>query len=186
MAIQQCIRNNEDFDTNINPPVLGIIGPVLYQHNPFAAAYRNMYEVELEQNCLGKEHGKQPPNVRMYLLEGSRDPTSYNQSQQKEVAAVYVMTKIDGTWLSTYVMHFCSTWDTPDLILTPCCTYRSIVKPTEMTPWMTTAMPLHPSNTKIQPPARSAEFVFRIRRQIGYYVSPFHAVPKENQHYQKL
>ena len=76
MAIQQRIRNNEDFDTNINPPVLGIIRPVLHQHNPFAAAYRNMYEVELEQNCLGKEHGEQPPNVGMYLLEGSQDPRS--------------------------------------------------------------------------------------------------------------
>ena len=48
---------------------------VLRQHNPFAAAYRYMYEVELEKNCLRKEHGKQPPNVRMYLLEGSRDLT---------------------------------------------------------------------------------------------------------------
>lgn len=47
---------------------------VLRQHKPFAAAYRHMHEVELEQNCLAEEHGKQPSNVRMYLLEGCRDP----------------------------------------------------------------------------------------------------------------
>ena len=74
MAVQQRIWNNEGFDTNINPPVLGIIEPVLHQHNPFAASYRNKYETELEQYCLGKDHRKQPPNVRMYLLEGSRNP----------------------------------------------------------------------------------------------------------------
>ena len=43
--------------------------------------------------------------------------------------------------------------------------------------YLTTAMPLHPCNTKMQPPARYGEFIFRIRRQIGYYVSPFHAGP---------
>ena len=80
------------------------------------------------------------------------------------------------------IIHLCNallqylrnSWPNLDTI----CTYWSIVKPTEMTPWMTTAMPLHPANTKMQPPARSAEFVFRIRRQIGYYVSPFNAGPK--------
>ena len=52
--------------------------------------------------------------------------------------------------------------------------------------YLTTAMPLHPCNTKMQPPARRGEFVFRICRQIGHYDSHFHAGPKENQLYQKL
>ena len=90
VAVQQRILNNAGFDANINPRLLGIIEPVLRQHNPFAAAYRHMYEVELEQNRLAEANGEEPPNVRMYLLEGRRDPRRYNRPQHEEVAAVYV------------------------------------------------------------------------------------------------
>ena len=48
-----------------------------------------MYEVELEQNRLAEANGEEPPNVRMYLLEGRRDPRRYNRPQHEEVAAVY-------------------------------------------------------------------------------------------------
>ena len=78
VAVQQRIQNNEGFDANINPQLLGIIEPVLSQHNPFAAAYRHMYEVEVKQNRLAKANGEEPPIVRMYLLEGRRDPRKYN------------------------------------------------------------------------------------------------------------
>ena len=90
MAVQQRIQNNEGFDANINPQLLGIIEPVLRQHNQFAAAYRHMYEVEVEQNRLAEANGEEPPIVRMYLLEGRRDPRKYNQPQHEEVTAVYV------------------------------------------------------------------------------------------------
>ena len=70
--------------------ICGIIEPVLHQHNPFAAAYRHMYEVELEENHLAKANGEEPPKVRMYLLEGRQYPRRYNRPQHKEVAAVYV------------------------------------------------------------------------------------------------
>ena len=65
MAVKQCILNNVGFDANIDPRLLGIIEPVLHQHNPFAAAYRHMYEVELEQNSLAEANGEEPPNVRL-------------------------------------------------------------------------------------------------------------------------
>ena len=90
MAVQQCILNNAGFDANIDLKLLGIIEPVLHQHNPFAADYRHMYEVELEQNCLAEANQEEPPNVRIYLLKGTWDPRRYNQPQHKEVAAVYV------------------------------------------------------------------------------------------------
>ena len=70
MAVQKCIRNNEGFDANINLRVLGIIKPILCEHKPFAAAYKHMYEVEIEQNRLVEANGEEPPIVRMYLLEG--------------------------------------------------------------------------------------------------------------------
>ena len=90
VAVQQRVLNNAGFDTNINPRLLGIIEPVLRQHNPFAAAYRHMHEVKLEENTLAEANGEEPPNVRMYLLEGRRVPRRYNRSQHEEVAAVYV------------------------------------------------------------------------------------------------
>ena len=78
VAVQQHIQNNEGFQANINPRLLGIIKPVLRQHNPFVAAYRHMYEVEIEQNCLAEANGEETPIVRMYLLDGRRDPRRYN------------------------------------------------------------------------------------------------------------
>ena len=90
MAVQQDIQNNAGFDANIGLRLLRIIKPVLRQHNPFAAAYRHMYEVELEQNCLANANGEEPPNVRMYLLEGRWGPRRYNRPQHEEVATVYV------------------------------------------------------------------------------------------------
>ena len=60
---------------------------VLHQHNPFTTAYRHMYDVKLEQNCFAKANAEEPPNMRMYLLEGRQDPT---RPQHEEVAAVYV------------------------------------------------------------------------------------------------
>ena len=36
--------------------------------------------------------------------------------------------------MGDYVMHLCSSWETPDIILTPCCTYWPIVKPNGMAP----------------------------------------------------
>ena len=78
------------YDANIDPQLLGIIKPVLRQHNPFAAAYRHMFEVELEQNRVAEVNGEEPPNVRMYLLEGRQDSRRCNSPQHEEVAAVYV------------------------------------------------------------------------------------------------
>ena len=52
-----------------------------------------MHEVEVEQNRLAKANGEEPPIVRMYLLEGRRDPRRYNRPQNEEVAAVYVDAK---------------------------------------------------------------------------------------------
>ena len=52
--------------------------------------------------------------------------------------------------------------------------------------YLTMVIPLLSWNTKMQPPARSAEFAFHICRQIGHYDSHFHGGPKENQYYQKF
>ena len=90
MAVQQRILINVGFRANIDPRLLGIIKPVLRQHNPFAAAYRHMYEVELEQNRFAEANEEEPPNLRMYLLEGRRDLRRYNRPQHEEVTAVYV------------------------------------------------------------------------------------------------
>ena len=90
VAVQQTIGNNAGFDATIDLRLLGIIELVLHQHNPFPAAHSHMFEVKLEQNRLAEANGEEPPNMRMHLLEGRRDPRRYNRPQHKEVAAVYV------------------------------------------------------------------------------------------------
>ena len=62
---------------------------VLNEVSPLAAAYRNMQEVELEEQERAARENRPASNVTMTMREGN-DPRRYNAPLNEEVAAIFV------------------------------------------------------------------------------------------------
>ena len=77
-------------DARLNDQVVDTIQGVMENYNPFAAAFKYMYEVELEEHRRAEERGEELPQVQMYFRENRRDPRRYNRPLHDEVAAVFV------------------------------------------------------------------------------------------------
>ena len=60
------------------------------KHNPFAAAFKHMDEVELEEHHRAQLQREELPQVQMYFWENRHDPHRYNRPLHDEVAAVFV------------------------------------------------------------------------------------------------
>ena len=76
-------------NTECNPEVMQIVQDVVMQVSPYAAAYRNMAEIEAEQVLEAQRNGVPVPTVRMVFRAG-RDERRYNEPVHDEVAAVFV------------------------------------------------------------------------------------------------
>ena len=69
----------------------------IHEHNPYAAAYKQMYELEKEENEAARVQNRQPKSYRMYL---TNDATAnihrgrLNLPISGEIAAVFV--DVDG------------------------------------------------------------------------------------------
>ena len=77
-------------DAQLNDQVVHTIQGVMENHNPFAAAFKHMYEVELEEHRRAEERAEGLPQVQMYFRENHRDPRRYNRPLHDEVAVVFV------------------------------------------------------------------------------------------------
>ena len=96
-AVQQRITSVPiRHDARLHYHVVNTIQGIVENHNPFATAFKYMYEVELEEHRRGEEHGEQLPQVQMYFRENRRDPRRYNQPLHDEVAAVFVECQAGG------------------------------------------------------------------------------------------
>ena len=80
----------------LNDQVVDTIQGVMEKYNPFAAAFKYMYEVELEEHRQAEERGEELPQVQMYFRENRRNPCRYNRPLYHEVAAVFVEGKVGG------------------------------------------------------------------------------------------
>ena len=62
---------------------------VIEEVNPFAAAYKNMYEIEQAECHRANAADIQPSPVTMFFRRG-KDQRRYNEPRHDEVAAVFV------------------------------------------------------------------------------------------------
>ena len=74
---------------NCDRHVMETIQGVLNRDSPYAAAYRNMAEVEAEEQSRAVLENRPPSNVTMTLKEGA-DRRRYNAPLHEEVAAIFV------------------------------------------------------------------------------------------------
>lgn len=65
------------------------IESVLQETNTYAAAYRHMHAIELEQARHANAHGSEPPQVRLHFKRGP-DCRRYNEPSHEEVAAIFI------------------------------------------------------------------------------------------------
>ncbi|XP_057310253.1 uncharacterized protein LOC130648232 [Hydractinia symbiolongicarpus] len=72
-----------------NRETMQIIQDVLNRDSPYAAAYRNMAEVEREETARAAAENRQPSVVSMVMREGN-DRRRYNAPLHQEVAAIFV------------------------------------------------------------------------------------------------
>jgi hypothetical protein len=78
-------RNNE----NCRRDIMTLLTTILERVNPYAAAYKYMYQVEQQQNMLAAENGDTPSTVKMFIKRG-HDNRRYNEPRHDEVAAIFV------------------------------------------------------------------------------------------------
>ena len=71
--------------------IMLLLTTVLERLNPFAAAYKHMFQVEQEQEQIAAETGTAPPQVSMVIKRG-HDRRRYNEPHHDEVAAVFTST----------------------------------------------------------------------------------------------
>ena len=76
-ANQQCL-----------PDVTSLLQNVLQRTNPYAAAYKQMQQVEAEQRRIADQNGTPQPVVTMHILRGG-DQRRYNDPRQDEIAVVF-------------------------------------------------------------------------------------------------
>ncbi|XP_057290125.1 uncharacterized protein LOC130612787 [Hydractinia symbiolongicarpus] len=72
-----------------NRETMQIIQDVFNRDSPYAAAYRNMAEVEREETARAAAENRQPSVVSMVMREGN-DRRRYNAPLHQEVAAIFV------------------------------------------------------------------------------------------------
>ena len=94
-------------DARLLDLVVDTIQGEMENHNPFAAAFKYMYEVELEEHRRVEERGEELPQVQMYFRENRQDPRRYNQSLHHDVAAVFVEGQDGGTTNRKMVIRSC-------------------------------------------------------------------------------
>ena len=83
------LRMANPANQDCNREVMEIIQEVLNRDSPYAAAYRNMAEVEREEQERAVHENRQPSNVIMVMREGE-DRRRYNAPLHEEVAAIFV------------------------------------------------------------------------------------------------
>ena len=67
-AVQQRLANVPiRQDAQLNDQIVDTIQGVIENHNPFAAAFKYMCEVELEGHCRAEERGEELLQVQMYF-----------------------------------------------------------------------------------------------------------------------
>ena len=74
---------------DLNRDVVQIIQNVLNTVNPYAAAYKNMAEVEAQERTRAAQQNIPPSVVTMRMLEGE-DRRRYNAARHEEVAAIFI------------------------------------------------------------------------------------------------
>ena len=86
-------RLNQPANVDCRPDVMRTISEVIERENPFAAAYKHMYEVEREELLNAEINNRPASKVYMTMKTGS-DRRRYNMPHFEEVAAVFV--GVDG------------------------------------------------------------------------------------------
>ena len=81
------------YDVNFSNNIMTAIQAVM-DVNPFAASYKNMREVELEENAQALREGRQPREVKMYFHETNPLARTRNKPTRDDVAAIF--TSDDG------------------------------------------------------------------------------------------
>ncbi|XP_057290930.1 uncharacterized protein LOC130613632 [Hydractinia symbiolongicarpus] len=76
-------------NAHCNHETMQIIQDVLNRDSPYAAAYKNMAEVEREETARAAAENRQPSVVSMVMREGN-DRRRYNAPLHEEVAAIFV------------------------------------------------------------------------------------------------
>ncbi|XP_057305337.1 uncharacterized protein LOC130642265 [Hydractinia symbiolongicarpus] len=84
-----CLRIENPTHAHCNRETMQIIQDVLNRDSPYAAAYRNMAEVEREETARAAAENRQPSVVSMVMREGN-DRRRYNAPLHQEVAAIFV------------------------------------------------------------------------------------------------
>ena len=82
-------RLQDPNNANCLVDIMGLVGDTLNRINPYAAAYRHMYQVEQELVQTSNVPGEPLPTVTMVIKRGA-DQRRYNNPQLDEVAAVFV------------------------------------------------------------------------------------------------
>ena len=86
-AVESRMQHSEN--QNCKPDTLRLLQSIMDEYNPYAAAYKHMFQVEQEQLQRTDAHGTQPVTVQMVFKRGS-DQRRYNEPRHDEVAAVFV------------------------------------------------------------------------------------------------
>ena len=76
------------WDVNLSEEVLTIIQNILENENPYAGAYKHMYEVEIEENMRALQEGRDMPIIYMEFVD-CPDRGRYNAPVVNEVAVIF-------------------------------------------------------------------------------------------------
>ena len=83
-AVEHRMQQNE----NCQRSIMEILHRILIQNNPFAMAFRQMFEIETEEHARAGEAGQSPSAVTMHFRRG-RDQKRYNLPSHDEVAVIF-------------------------------------------------------------------------------------------------
>ena len=87
-AVQKRISHPDNI--NCREDIMTILTTLINRINPYAEAYKKMYEIEKEQNLIAQKEGIEPKSISMNIMRGG-DQRRYNSpSNENEIAVIFI------------------------------------------------------------------------------------------------